>query len=295
MLAGKAPVDLNTLHFPLLASPKLDGIRCIIKDGVALSRKLLPIPNRYVQAQLKGLPDGLDGELMLDLPGSFNKVQSAVMSADGEPDFTFCVFDGHTKDREQGFWDRYRTLCNWATTEGQCWKRVEVVPHSILEDVAMVMALEGVFVSQGFEGIMLRSVNGPYKYGRSTEREQFLLKLKRFEDAEADVIGVEELMHNDNEATKNELGQTKRSSNKEGKRPAGKLGALKCMRDDCVKFDIGTGFTDAQRVEFWERRHEITGSITYPRVKYKFQPDPAAPDNAPRFPVFLGFRHEIDQ
>ena len=110
MLAGKAPADLSTLAFPLLASPKLDGIRCIMRGSIAVSRKLLEIPNRYVQSQLKGLPDGLDGELMLDLPGSFNAVQSAVMSVDGEPDFTFCAFDGHTVNTARGFEERIRAF-----------------------------------------------------------------------------------------------------------------------------------------------------------------------------------------
>ena len=35
MLAGKAPEDLSTLKFPLALSPKLDGIRAIVKDGIA--------------------------------------------------------------------------------------------------------------------------------------------------------------------------------------------------------------------------------------------------------------------
>lgn len=50
MLAGKAPDDLNELTLPVLVSPKLDGIRCVMHEGVALSRKLKPIPNAFVYA-----------------------------------------------------------------------------------------------------------------------------------------------------------------------------------------------------------------------------------------------------
>lgn len=297
MLACKAPADLATLIFPLLVSPKLDGIRCIIRDGKAMSSKLLPIPNKYVQAQLAGLPDGLDGELMLTLPGSFSAVSSAVMSHDGEPEFTYCVFDGYS-DKPSPYEERLRAVVNWHGSQSNTWKRLEIVPHVLVNTLEEMMAKEAEYVAFGFEGLMIRSLAGPYKCGRSTEREGSLLKLKRFEDAEAMVYGVVEMMHNDNEATTNEVGATKRSTAKAGKRPAGVLGALKCRRPDGVEFEIGSGFTAAQRAELWTEWRAATppgsdgfGGCT---VKYKFQPDPSEPNGPPRFPVFLGFRDEID-
>lgn len=303
MLAGKAPADLSKLNLPVLVSPKLDGIRCIIIDGKPMSRKLKPIPNAYVQKVLSDLPNGLDGELMLTLPGNFNEVQSAVMSEDGEPKFHYCVFDVDTVIAS-GVAAEYAGRLALATKlcgiVGQVNPRVEVVPHYKCDTLEEVLEYEREFLAQGFEGLMIRSMTGPYKYGRSTEREGHLLKLKRFADAEAEIIGIEELMHNDNEATVNELGLTKRSSAKEGKRPAGTLGALICRREDGVEFNIGAGFTEAERARLWNfppsnvicpRGLNIVGAT----VKYKYQPDPANPSNAPRFPVYLGLRHEDDQ
>lgn len=285
MLSGKVPEDLSQLPLPVLASPKLDGIRCIVRDGVALSRKLLPIPNRFVQAQLKDLPDGLDGELMLSLPGNFNEVQSAVMSIEGEPDFKFCVFDWLGLG---GFLDRYTRLYT-AYNEGR-HERVDVVPHYEMRTIDKLLELEAAFLGQGFEGVMIRSYDGPYKYGRSTAREGYLLKLKRFEDAEAVILGAEELMHNANEAGTNELGLTKRSSAKAGKVPADMLGALVCQRDDGVQFNIGAGFTEQQRRELWDQHQNTACGLRGLSVTYKFQPDPSNPKGAPRFPVFLRMR-----
>jgi DNA ligase-1 len=57
--------DVNALRFPLLASPKLDGVRAIGDRWVTKSRSLKPIPNVNVQAQFAGLPEGLDGELIV--------------------------------------------------------------------------------------------------------------------------------------------------------------------------------------------------------------------------------------
>ena len=47
MLAVDA--DVENIKYPVLCSDKLDGIRCIILNGVAYSRSLKPIRNKYVQ------------------------------------------------------------------------------------------------------------------------------------------------------------------------------------------------------------------------------------------------------
>ena len=57
---------------------------------------------------------------------------------------------------------------------------------------------------------MVRTPDSPYKCGRSTEREAWLLKIKRFEDAEAVVLGTYEGMSNMNEAGVDAFGRTKR-------------------------------------------------------------------------------------
>ena len=92
MLSGKLS-SLDKLFFPCYCTPKFDGIRCLIKDGVAVSRTLKPIRNKHVQAMLKGLPDGLDVELMLEYTANFSEIYSAILLEDGEPKFSYLVFD----------------------------------------------------------------------------------------------------------------------------------------------------------------------------------------------------------
>jgi len=134
---------------------------------------------------------------------------------------------------------------------------------------------------------MVRNLKAPYKCGRSVE----LLKLKRFEDSEAEVIGATELLHNGNEATVSELGHTKRSSAKAGKFASGMLGAL-IVRDlyTQVEFEIGTGLSGKQRREFWQLH--LAGKLCGRVVKYKHQEIGAK--SKPRFPVFLGWRSRED-
>jgi len=303
MLAGKAPADLSTLTYPVLASVKLDGIRCVMQDGKALSRSLKTIPNDHIRAKLEAtLPDGIDGELLLrDWTRPFKEVSSAVMSKSGEPNFTFAAFDILTTDGPSVPFELRAATLEWVvgerTRRGASWllrvRQVKIVNATELMHY-MADSLES-----GYEGVMVRSMNGPYKHGRSTTREGYLLKIKNFVDEEAEVVGIVEQMHNANEATVDNLGHTKRSTHKANKIGNGVMGALICKFADGTVFNVGTGFDDKMREEIWEAYDHGLNYMPDPCmqvVKVKHQPDPGGrqPGQAPRIPVFLGFRHKDD-
>jgi len=78
--------DYDNITYPKFISPKLDGIRCIINNGVVYSRSGKPIRSKVVQ-QLFGRQDlnMLDGELIYGSPTAdnvFNLTTSFVMSED---------------------------------------------------------------------------------------------------------------------------------------------------------------------------------------------------------------------
>lgn len=286
MLADKLP-DGALPIFPCLVSPKLDGVRCVIgADGVAYSRKLKPIPNRHVQKLFgKKKFAGLDGELTVGPANGkdvFRDTMSGVMSEDGEPDVRFNVFDDF-KVGSVGFSLRLRTACD--KSDGA----LTMVRHTKAYSEDALLAYEREFLAEGYEGLMIRSLDGPYKFGRSTVREGYLLKLKRFADAEAEVIGFEELQHNENAQERDALGHAKRSTKKAGKVGAGMLGTLLC-RDVTtgIEFGIGGGFTEAQRIELWKVKETLPGQL----AKYKFFP--TGSKEAPRFPTWLGMRDRRD-
>ena len=292
MLAVEAPKEIR---FPVYASAKIDGIRAANQDGVLKSRKLKPIPNRFVQDYLgKDVFHGLDGELTVGPANDKNVMQattSGVMSREGEPDFTYWVFDFWTAG-VMPYGERLGIMQR-AVKDGAlaAYPRIQLLPQVLIHNDEELRAFESVIVGQGFEGIMVRNPLGAYKFGRSTAREGYLLKVKRFTDGEAVVIGAEELLHNANEATMDELGYTKRSSHKDGKVPMGTLGALR-VRDlvTGIEFNIGTGYTAAKRAELWAMW--LAGTLLGKIAKYKhFE---VGVKDAPRFPVFQGFRDPID-
>ena len=106
--------DTSKLKYPCFVSVKLDGIRCLVIDGVAVSRNLKPIRNKHVQACIgKTEYNGLDGELIVGDPFAkdcYRVTNSGVMSEDGEPDFSFYVFDAF--DAEGGFDTRLSSIPN---------------------------------------------------------------------------------------------------------------------------------------------------------------------------------------
>lgn len=291
LLSGKVRADeLEKLPFPLIASPKLDGIRCIVHGGRAYSRYLNLLPNKHVQSMFwekLSKKVMLDGEIVagnaLD-PNAFNQTQSDILSIDGKPKFTFWVFDDPSKPDEEFHWRLHQA--NMYVREARL-PFLKLLEHKHIKTLEELIEYEAKHVDLGFEGVMVRSPNGRYKHGRSTFREGILIKIKRFEDSEAEVLDSYELMHNANEATIDNLGQQKRSHHKAGKIGKDMLGGFS-VRDihTGVEFDVGSGFTEAQRHEFWADRKGMKGRI----FTYRFQP--AGVKEKPRFPVFKGFRPE---
>jgi len=174
-------------------------------------------------------------------------------------------------------------------TDPEVAHRIQLVLPQIINSEDELNSYEEKCLSDGYEGVMIRKPDGKYKCGRSTEREGILLKIKRFKDAEAEVIGFKEKLHNVNEQEKNEFGLAKRSSKKAGMVPAGTLGTL-LVRDlkTNIEFGIGSGMDDEIRQKIWDNRDDYINKF----VKYKYQN--VGIKEAPRFPVFLGFRHTND-
>ena len=113
-------------------------------------------------------------------------------------------------------------------------------------------------------------------------------KLKQFVDAEYEIIGFEERMHNGNEATISETGRTKRSTAKAGKTGRGDLGAFICKTKAGHEFGVGTGFTDEQRAAYWKIKDELRGQFA--KVKYHL----TGSKDVPILPVFLQIRPKED-
>lgn len=291
LLAEKLTVDqLSQLRYPLYASPKFDGIRVRVDEKLRpLSRKNILIPNLHFQNTVRAYPEWtfLDGEVVTGKLGSdqFNQTQSSIMSRDGNPDFIFWVFDcfEHPDRRYQ---TRFLDMLI-KVKAGLNDNKLKIVEQIIVNNSDEVLAYETAKLNEGYEGIILRSPHGRYKFGRSTLKEQILLKLKRFTDAEAVIVGVNPLEHNNNAAMFDELGYTKRSSHKHGKQVDELMGALEVRAEGWSDtFSVGSGFNLGDREWFWTNKEKVIGRT----ISFKFQETGAL--DAPRFPIYKGIRND---
>ena len=280
------------LRSSILVSPKLDGIRCIIKDSQAVSRSLKPIANKQLREILSNpVLDGLDGELLSGSATSetaFNSTTRSVMSHAGDTDdLVFHVFD-YAGFPDEPFSKRLSYAAERVQMARDAGLPVRLVEHRLVDTESKLLEIYESFLQMGFEGAMVRDPVGPYKYGRSTAKEGFLLKLKPWRDSDAIIIGYDELERNQNEAKTNLLGRTERSTAQAGKVAADTLGAIK-VKDltTGVEFSIGGGFTAADRDLLWAQKETLPGRIvTYKSVTIGVV-------DAPRFPVFLRFREDL--
>lgn len=289
LLATTYEQGMTLTRWPYAVSAKLDGIRCLGRGGVAYSRNLKPIRNEYVQSYFKsGKLDGLDGELVVGAAygeGVYNRTNSGVMSKAGEPDFGFYVFDCFLCPDEP--WkaraDRAQRLLLRSASRVLWWDHVTVHDEDGLRRV------EEAFLTQQYEGVMLRDPEAPYKFGRATPLSGELWKLKRFRDGEAIVQGLEEAEENTNEAFRDALGRTKRSTAKAGKRGKNMVGtilAVDVQTGELLRIGPGT-MTHRERTEFWADPSGLVNKVIHYRVFDYGKKDKS------RFPLYYGLREDL--
>ena len=120
-------------------------------------------------------------------------------------------------------------------------------------------------VTEGFEGIMIKDPNGKWEGKRSTA----WLKQKPFIEVSLEIVAVEE--------------GTGRNLDR--------LGAVICQgRDDGkdIQVNVGSGFTDSDRKEYWEARDSLLGQVIEVRADAITQNQDGT--YSLRFPRFMRFR-----
>lgn len=285
------PEYFEQLQFPLLASPKFDGIRCLIKNHTALSRSGKSLPSAQVQAEFTDF-NNLDGELIEGNPqdfGVYNRTQSFVMSQDKPGDMRYYVFDYcHPDWLNKPFYERLSYAKGLLPRN----KPYYMIEHSEIENLAELYLYEELQLKRGFEGIMMRNPLGRYKNGRGTFREGLIYKLKRFVDDEARIVGFKEANHNTNVATTDELGYTSRSSHQANLVPADTLGAFfveHLFKGVKLTLEVACGaITHEERKFIFTNQHLFLGKL----LKFRYMLH--GMKDRPRFPRAVGLRDLTD-
>ncbi len=283
-ILGAKAESLYDIRLPCFASYKVDGWRAIWQGLEFFTRSGKCIPNRALRAfaQQCVTPVGWDGEIIVGEPcgpgvftrtDKFCKTANAPIPASG---VRFYVFDNCLLQRP--FYDRSSSLYDQPPF-------IYRLDQKLIETYEQLAEFEAEAVALGYEGIVTRLPTGRYKNGRSTMREQYLVKVKRYIDEEVKVLALEEKMHNANPAYVSELGYTKRTSHREGKVPAGVLGAL-VVDWRGKELRVGTGW-DADFAKWaWEHPDDVVGHTG----TIRFSPPTK---DLPRQPVWKTLRSDL--
>lgn len=188
--------DLSRLRYPLLASPKLDGMRLSITQRGPVTRGGGLLANEAFRKHLTR-PElvGLDGELIFGDPVADGVVQRSIAAGNarnGPPPhagLTFFVFDSFADSRAP-FVERY-AAAERAVKRAKI-SDVAMVPQFPVDDAADLVRVEARILRMRFEGVVLRDPNAPYVFGRVDPNGQTLLKLKRREEMIGDIVDVVE-------------------------------------------------------------------------------------------------------
>lgn len=303
---------LEKLKFPLIVQPKIDGVRALNMDGLLTGRSLKQFGNRFITKQFS-IPElvSLDGEMAAQEcthPDLCRITTSALGTHEGEPYVEWWLFDCLTKNvihlnYERRYEELNKRLESAYRNAPWIAKHLKIVPSAFVKNLDELLQLENNALEFGYEGIIVRAIDGAHKQGRSTVREGGLLRLKRFVDFEFRITGFEEGMHNANDAIVNALGQIERSSHQANMIPNGMIGNLQGLVIGDVA-DPTTGnviFKDGQEVTispgcmvhdarkfYFQNPNQLIGLIG----KAKFFPKGIK--DKPRFPTFQCFRDKAD-
>jgi len=283
-IKGEGIKILDKVTYPVRVEPKLDGLRCIAvkKDGVVtfFTRNgtiLESMPK--IKAALEDTPADnfvLDGEGMA---ADWNESSSVMMSKTQKDDsgLVYNVFDA-------------MSLADWVAQEccvpyeartvyaegiiGSMSPKAPVkqVPHIMAKNESELKAYFSKCMDEGFEGVMLKTLDTPYIFKRSEN----ILKLKPCVTYEGIIVGHYEGRH--------------------GTKREGLFGGFEVVLPNGKITRLGGGFNDALKAQV-----QLEGPDTYlgKIVELEAQPDPLTSDGLTvdgkaRFPVFCRFRDEGD-
>ena len=298
---------LEKVKFPCIVQPKIDGVRALNLNGTLTGRSLKPFEGFGITGYFSR-PEfvGLDGEMILgDKPNCTERLCSLTTGAMGRfkdveemPDLHWWVFDLVARDaRGLAYQRRYARMAEYV--EDLEHPRIHLVPLELADNLEELKGFIAHYFDLGYEGAILRNPEAPYKPGRATQKGQELWRVKSWADAEILVTGITEGEVNMNEAKKNALGRTERSSAKAGMVPNGQVGSIqgvlladfhcpitgKLLFPKGLEITVGSGeMTVAEATRYFQHPKDIVGHI----VKFKHMTHGVK--DKPRFPTYISHR-----
>jgi DNA ligase 1 len=272
-----------------LIEVKLDGVRVItivypggrVDQFSRNGKELVNFP--HIREQLAGTVDSIGEPMVLDgevMSSSFQDLMKQVHRKDNVQagDAVLHLFDYvPLQDFEKGEcfvpqFQRSEALANWYETHRDTMPNITVLSYELVdldttEGQTQFSDINQRAIDGGYEGIMIKDIGAIYECKRSAS----WLKLKPFIEVTLEVVAYEE--------------GTGRNQ--------GRLGALVCEGVDdgkAIKVNVGSGFSDRDRDDFWSAGDNLIGQLVEVRADAVTQnQDGSYSLRFPRFKTFRGF------
>lgn len=289
MLAHDGANHEKKINGVRLLEPKLDGVRCITVVNYEDRTVVQYTRNGKVLENFSHITDGLlanidnigrsfvlDGEVVSD---SFQSLMKQVHRKDDvkTTDARLMLFDiiplSEFKKGKSILGQKRRSAMLQAMMPTFVKSgSIDVIPQIEVDLDSYVGEIQfkefnKKAIEDGFEGIMIKVPDAPYECKRSAS----WLKVKPFIEVSLTVTAVEE-------------GTGKNES---------RLGALICEGEDdgkTIHVNVGSGFTDEQRTEYWANKESMVGQIIEVRADAATRNQDSQDVWSLRFPRFLRFR-----
>ena len=257
--------DKKRVVYPVYADTKLDGVRCIadVENKKLFSRngkEFKNYPTIMKELETLEFDENLrfDGEITM---GHFQDLMRTVSRKDDgielAKDAVYNIFDIIIEDTS--FVERLNLLeAIRHIIEENKLEHLKVVTGKRIENENQLSEYYRAQLEAGYEGIMVKPFSGIYEF----KRAYHWMKMKPESSEDLPIVRIEE-----------GTGKYKDS-----------LGAFVCKMPDGTEVNVGSGFTDEDRVEYWSKKNKLIGEIV--EVKYQEK----TKDGSLRFPVFMRFR-----
>ena len=263
------PLKKQRLPATVLLEPKLDGVRCYVKQGHCYSRTSKHLTNFNHLAQALAVVSRetvFDGELMPSTAGGAETFRTVMRQlyrhGANTSGIGIALFDAiplaHWRRKSSPLTQTERRNSLERLVPKKLRPHIWVVPAILApSDPKVIQSVYQSFLAAGYEGIMVKDPHAPYEWARRGH----WLKMKPTHTMDLPIVGFQA---------------------GEGKH-VGRLGALLVERDGIVT-EVGTGFSDVERTTIWRSRQHLLGV----QVEVAYQE--ISSHGRLRFPVFKRLR-----
>lgn len=306
MLAPCDAIDYGEIEFPVLASYKLDGIRCFSGDGEMFTRSWKPFSTAVQKRFWKTLKLCreknviLDGEIFSpEIPFNELMTELAPKNEKISKDIKYYVFDSMYSSEWnleclRTFEERTKALSNFISNNTIfLGEEVQVLTQRPLFKIDQLKDFFDEAIEKGHEGLILRTPESEYKHGRVTAKEKSMWKMKKNATVDCKLVGFVQATrmkqeYKEGEAREHDdLGYLKRSHKKDNREPIDEIGSFEVQLKDGTVCKA-TLAKDVDLRVTWDNREKFVGKW----VEIEFMPHGVK--DKPRFPRITRWRPDLD-